>query len=230
MKVLIFDQKWVWLHFGIFFSQTHLVSMTPWLLSNTDQTLALVFETLKFFFFRFLTRFQSRTVQNKLWQVRGSAGRPSWALQIILTLLRFVLGCQMFSFQTKNTNLGKIWRALDCKMLTYLMNIWKILQTVGIFYDHLAHFVFIWYIFTVLVSCTKKNLAVLVLLSLVVFCRNFFKNLIFTTLFTTSLFAFNYLCNKIILPQFCICTTLLCDNFVYNSYFGLFVFLNGISL
>jgi hypothetical protein len=31
----------------------------------------------------------------------------------------------------------------------------------GIFYDHLVHFVLIWYIFPVLVSCTKKNLATL---------------------------------------------------------------------
>jgi hypothetical protein len=29
------------------------------------------------------------------------------------------------------------------------------------FYDHLVHFVFIWYIFPALVSCTKKNLATL---------------------------------------------------------------------
>jgi hypothetical protein len=31
----------------------------------------------------------------------------------------------------------------------------------GIFYDHLVHFVFIWCIFPVLVSSTKKNLATL---------------------------------------------------------------------
>jgi hypothetical protein len=28
------------------------------------------------------------------------------------------------------------------------MAIWNILQTFGIFYDHLVHFVFIWYIFS----------------------------------------------------------------------------------
>jgi hypothetical protein len=45
---------------------------------------------------------------------------------------------------------------------------WNILWDVeyfmrcGIFYDHLLHFVFTWYIFTVLVSCTKKNLATLI--------------------------------------------------------------------
>jgi hypothetical protein len=32
----------------------------------------------------------------------------------------------------------------------------------GIFCDHLVHFLFIWYIFPVLVSCGKKNLATLV--------------------------------------------------------------------
>jgi hypothetical protein len=56
-------------------------------------------------------------------------------------------GCQMVSFQTKNPNLGKFWKALDWKMLIYLMAIWNILQTFGIFYGHLVHFVFIWYIF-----------------------------------------------------------------------------------
>jgi hypothetical protein len=39
--------------------------------------------------------------------------------------------------------------------------IWNILLTFGIFYDHLEHFVVIWYIFPVLVSCTKENLATL---------------------------------------------------------------------
>jgi hypothetical protein len=42
------------------------------------------------------------------------------------------------------------------------MAIWNILRPFGKFYDHLVHFVFIWYIFPVLVSCTKKNLATLV--------------------------------------------------------------------
>jgi hypothetical protein len=47
------------------------------------------------------------------------------------------------------------------KMLIYFMTIWSILQSFGIFYDHLVHFVFMWYIFPVLVSCTKENLATL---------------------------------------------------------------------
>jgi hypothetical protein len=70
------------------------------------------------------------------------------------------MGC----FRTKNTNLGKFWRALDVKMLIYFwpfgifyghleyfMDIWNILWTFGTFYgqfyDHLVHFVLIWYIF-----------------------------------------------------------------------------------
>jgi hypothetical protein len=53
----------------------------------------------------------------------------------------------MVSFQTKNPNLGKFWRALDWKMLVYFMAIWNILQKFGIFYDHLVYFVVIWYIF-----------------------------------------------------------------------------------
>jgi hypothetical protein len=52
----------------------------------------------------------------------------------------------MVSFQTKNPNLGEFRRALDWKMSIYFMRIWNILQTFGIFYDHLVNFVFIWYI------------------------------------------------------------------------------------
>jgi hypothetical protein len=64
-------------------------------------------------------------------------------------------------FQTNNTSLGKLgkfWRALDWKMMIYYMAIWNILQEFGICYNHLVHFV---YFFTVLVSCTNKNLATL---------------------------------------------------------------------
>jgi hypothetical protein len=50
----------------------------------------------------------------------------------------------MVSLKTKNPNLGKFWRALDWKMLIYFLAIWNILQTFGICYDHLVHFVFIW--------------------------------------------------------------------------------------
>jgi hypothetical protein len=52
-----------------------------------------------------------------------------------------VQGCQMVSFQTKKS---QFWRTLDWKI--YFMAIWNISQTFGIFFDHLVHFVFIWYI------------------------------------------------------------------------------------
>jgi hypothetical protein len=42
-------------------------------------------------------------------------------------------GCQMVCFQTKNPNLGKIFRASDWKMLKYFMAIWNILWIFGIF-------------------------------------------------------------------------------------------------
>jgi hypothetical protein len=61
----------------------------------------------------------------------------------------------MISFQAKNTNLGKSWRAPDWKMLIYFMAIWNMLQTFEIFYDHLVHFFRFWVIFG------KKNLATL---------------------------------------------------------------------
>jgi hypothetical protein len=52
-------------------------------------------------------------------------------------------------FQTKNPNLGIFWRALDWKMFLYFMAVSNILRTFEIFYDHLVHFVSIWYIFSV---------------------------------------------------------------------------------
>jgi hypothetical protein len=54
----------------------------------------------------------------------------------------------MVYFQTKNSNLSKFPRALDWKNESrYFIAIWNILCTFGIFYAHLVHFVFIWYIF-----------------------------------------------------------------------------------
>jgi hypothetical protein len=66
------------------------------------------------------------------------------------------LGCQTVGFKTQNPNLGKFWRALEWKMLVYVMVIWNILRSVGIFYGHLGIFSL------VLVYCLKKNLANLV--------------------------------------------------------------------
>jgi hypothetical protein len=54
----------------------------------------------------------------------------------------------MVYFQTKNLDLGKFLRALDWKVLKCFRAMWNILRTLGIFNDHLVHFVFIWYIFS----------------------------------------------------------------------------------
>jgi hypothetical protein len=54
----------------------------------------------------------------------------------------------MVYLQTKIANLGIFWRALDWKMLIYLIAIWNILRTFEIFCDHLVHFVLIWHIFS----------------------------------------------------------------------------------
>jgi hypothetical protein len=69
-------------------------------------------------------------------------------------------GCQMVYFQTKNPELGKFWMILQWKMLVY--NWWPFCQ----FSSNLVYFMAIWYnfphfgiFFTVLVCCTKKNLA-----------------------------------------------------------------------
>jgi hypothetical protein len=42
------------------------------------------------------------------------------------------------------------------------MTFWNILQTFGIFYDHLVHFVFIWYNFSGFGTMHQENLATLV--------------------------------------------------------------------
>jgi hypothetical protein len=68
-------------------------------------------------------------------------------------------GCQMVCFKTKNSNLGKFWRALLRKISVYFMTIWYILRPLEIFYGHLLHFEVIWYISPVLVFWTEKNLA-----------------------------------------------------------------------
>jgi hypothetical protein len=62
-----------------------------------------------------------------------------------------------------------IFEGLRLENIDVFMAIWNICQTYWIFYDHLVHFVFNWYIlcsfgtfFPALVSCTQKNLATLV--------------------------------------------------------------------
>jgi hypothetical protein len=64
-------------------------------------------------------------------------------------------GCQLVCFQTKNSNLGKVWRALEWKVLLYFMVIWNILQSFGIFYGNV---VVIWYIFPRFgILCQEKS-------------------------------------------------------------------------
>jgi hypothetical protein len=67
----------------------------------------------------------------------------------------------MVYFQTKNPNFGKIWNFLQWEMLVSFMTIRSILRPFGIFLGHLVYFMFIWYIFTALGCCSKKNLATL---------------------------------------------------------------------
>jgi hypothetical protein len=70
-----------------------------------------------------------------------------------------------FIFKPKipiNNLISIFWRALDGKMLIYFIAIWNILlQTFWIFHDHLAHFFVNLVHISVLISCTKKNLATL---------------------------------------------------------------------
>jgi hypothetical protein len=77
-----------------------------------------------------------------------------------LRILGTYQGCQMVYLQTNKipiwVNFGVC--TLGWKMLIYFMVIWNILRTFGLFYDHLVHFVFIWYI---LCFMYQENLATL---------------------------------------------------------------------
>jgi hypothetical protein len=53
----------------------------------------------------------------------------------------------MVCFQTKNTNLGKFWRAFELKIVVYFMVIWNILRSFGVFLWPFGNVVVIWYIF-----------------------------------------------------------------------------------
>jgi hypothetical protein len=76
-----------------------------------------------------------------------------------------------YILKTRNRNLGKV---LQWKMLVYVTAVWSIVRQFGIFgtfgilcghlvytWGHVVYFMVIWYIFPVLVCCTKKNLATL---------------------------------------------------------------------
>jgi hypothetical protein len=58
---------------------------------------------------------------------KGAARGTQWAS----TPNRSVQGCQMVYFQTKNPNLGKFWRALECKSVLYFMYVQ--LESLGYF-------------------------------------------------------------------------------------------------
>jgi hypothetical protein len=58
----------------------------------------------------------------------------------------------MVYFQTKNPNLGKLWSALDWKMLIHFMAFWNILVRFGKCLEnaiYIVNFGFIWHIFPV---------------------------------------------------------------------------------
>jgi hypothetical protein len=54
--------------------------------------------------------------------------------------LNLLQGCQMVSSQAKNNNMGIFWRALEWKMLIYILGISNMLWALG-------NFVVIWYIY-----------------------------------------------------------------------------------
>jgi hypothetical protein len=67
--------------------------------------------------------------------------------------------CQIVYVLTKNNCLGNFGRALEWKALEYFMAVWSILQSFGLSFGKcISHLV---YFFSILVCCTKKNLATL---------------------------------------------------------------------
>jgi hypothetical protein len=54
----------------------------------------------------------------------------------------------MAYFQTKDPDLGKIWRVLQWQMFVYYIAVWYILRHLGILCGHLVHFMVIWDIFS----------------------------------------------------------------------------------
>jgi hypothetical protein len=56
----------------------------------------------------------------------------------IINVWGFCQGCQMVLFQTKNPNLGKFWRALEWKMLVFMI-IWNILWPL-VYFSHFGIF------------------------------------------------------------------------------------------
>jgi hypothetical protein len=64
--------------------------------------------------------------------------------------LQSVSGLPDGLFTNQKSQFGYILMGLRLETVDiYDMATWNILQTFGIFYDHLVHFVFIWYIFPV---------------------------------------------------------------------------------
>jgi hypothetical protein len=58
-------------------------------------------------------------------------------------------GCQMVYLHTENTYLGKIWMALKCKILIYIVLLFGILYDPFVYFMAIGftYFVVIWYIF-----------------------------------------------------------------------------------
>jgi hypothetical protein len=69
------------------------------------------------------------------------------------------MDARWFVFKPKHPNLGKVWRALELKMLIHFMVICIILKPFGIFYGHyVCNVVVFWYIFPRFgVLCQEKS-------------------------------------------------------------------------
>jgi hypothetical protein len=116
--VLIFYEKWVWLHFRWLFHKliwSHSLRGKKWRKS--------------FFQENFL---------HFAWKL--------FLLSKPVAVQDYQQGCQMVYFQTKYPNVSKFWRVKQWKMSVYFMAIWYILWPFGIFYDHLVYVMAFWYI------------------------------------------------------------------------------------
>jgi hypothetical protein len=68
----------------------------------------------------------------------------------------------MVYFQTKNSNMGTLWRALKWTTLGYFMAIGNILRQFGIFNGHTINCWYFGLFFPILVYCITKCVATLI--------------------------------------------------------------------
>jgi hypothetical protein len=116
----------------------------------------------------FRGQFLTSPLKTGLWGRFGFSGQERWyrTTGYLNAYIHYIhsrqQGRKMAYFQNKNPNLGEFRRVLEWKMLVYCITIWSFCGHLVYILSYSEYFMVIWYIFPVLVCCTKKNLAILV--------------------------------------------------------------------